>query len=551
MTVGNTFLPFEGHNKERRLGIYWTEAEVHAVRDEGIRLQRAGNISSISELFHLAQATVLPPDRQRKVTTTAKIQWFVSAIRAIRRQRKLAGVTKGAKYKPAATQVTPWLDRASEGEPETVKRVQWNDAEKRQLCECIARLQAHLTRDELSKAKPRDALFRAQEIVLPPERRRQNIEAKSFANWYETGMHAARLTLRHELELEAAKQETPAPAAAPATPLKPTQTPKRSIDEGRDYSGEGAVRWTTMEKARIARQVNRWRSEGDTRALSRLVIEAQELVLDIDRRRSIPSIQSGTTGGYLEKLIAHGTANEWLLPADPPPAEAEPEPQAAEPEAQAEPQQAVQAAQAPEPATGHLPPTQPPRALSAAAQAFGATVMRALDDLLAVHAQSVMHNIAERMSAMAAITSQQIAQQIEQSMRATVHKIVEAELGPVSAPAMDMEYPEVPAAPEAAAEPQPEAERVRLLKVDVVGLNNGSMEQQVKTAINGGADLRFFDPDSGTYAPHRGRHCIMITQRVPHSLKFKIKAAGISPIYVKSTAGHVIQAIEELQRAAA
>jgi hypothetical protein len=111
-------------------------------------------------------------------------------------------------------------------------------------------------------------------------------------------------------------------------------------------------------------------------------------------------------------------------------------------------------------------------------------------------------------------------------------------------------------APPAAPEPQPEheaeADRVRLVKVDVVGLNHGGMEQQVRSAINGGADLRFFDPDiKNGYAPHRGRHCILVIGRIPHSIKEKAKSAGVEPIYVKSTPGHVIHAIEELQRAEA
>jgi len=83
----------------------------------------------------------------------------------------------------------------------------------------------------------------------------------------------------------------------------------------------------------------------------------------------------------------------------------------------------------------------------------------------------------------------------------------------------------------------------------VVGLINGSMEQEVRGAFNGMTDLRFFDPDSkNTYAPHRGRHCVIVAERIPHTLKHKIKAAGVEPIYVKRTPGHVIHAIEELHR---
>lgn len=145
-------------------------------------------------------------------------------------------------------------------------------------------------------------------------------------------------------------------------------------------------------------------------------------------------------------------------------------------------------------------------------------------------------------------------------MRETVHKIVEVELGgPVSAPSEAAAPPaalaETPAPTAAGAAPaappsEPAHDERRVLKVDVVGLNNGTQEQQVRAAFNGNTDLRFFDPDTQAgYAPHRGRHCIMLTHRVPHALKAKIKAARVDPIYVRPTVGHVVHAIEELHRA--
>src|SRR5207244_197783 len=72
------------------------------------------------------------------------------------------------------------------------------------------------------------------------------------------------------------------------------------------------VKWTTHEKALVARQVKCWQDAGDKRVLSRLIIEAQELVLEADRRRPATSIQTGATK-HNDTMIADGLANLWLL----------------------------------------------------------------------------------------------------------------------------------------------------------------------------------------------------------------------------------------------
>ena len=348
---------------------------------------------------------------------------------------------------------------------------------------------------------------------------------------------------------------------APPPPPRKKPEPRKSLDEGRDYSRPGhLVKWTTLEKARVARMVKHWLDAGDTRVLSRLFIEAQELVLDADRRRPVGSLQQATTGGKLQAQYEEGLQNIWLIPEDeklPTDVQQDAEAEAERIEAmamfdpeQAAATQAARAAEAAQATEATTPPPTPNRTISEAAKVFGETVMGALDDLLRVHTETVLREMYSKLSAMASQTSQEIAAQIERGMRATVHQIVEAELGgPVSTPD-DVPASAPAAVPAAATTPEPEPTPApRALKVDVVGLNNGSMEQRVREAFNGNTDLRFFDPDTKNgYAPHRGRHCVMITQRVPHMLKHKMKAAGVEPIYVKSTAGHVIHAIEELHR---
>jgi len=333
---------------------------------------------------------------------------------------------------------------------------------------------------------------------------------------------------------------------APPPPPRKKPEPRKSLDEGREYSRPGhLVKWTTLEKARVARVVKHWRDAGDTRVLSRLFIEAQELVLDAERRRPIPSLQQATTGGKLQAQYDDGLQNIWLIPADEKLPASLTEPAEAAPAEQTETAEPTPTAE-----TISAPPTITPstatRTLSEAAKVFGETVMGALDDLLKVHTETVLGAVYAKLSAMASQTSLEIAAQIEKGMRQTVHRIVEAELGgPIAPPAEP-----ATAAAVAPAIQEPEAAPARVLKVDVVGLINGAHEQQVRAAFNGDTELRFFDPDSRNgYAPHRGRHCVVVAERIPHTLKSKIKAAGVEPIYVKRTAGHVIHAIEELQRA--
>jgi hypothetical protein len=383
---------------------------------------------------------------------------------------------------------------------------------------------------------PLAAVMIAQRAVLPKHRRRDE----------ESVQHSLAPSGAGAKYLEEARKLLPEPLPEAPKPERRKPAPRVKLDAGRNYARQpgSVIRWTAMEKARVARWIKQQRDAGDTRALSRLIIEAQEVVLDVDRRRPIASIQAGGAAGSEDRdglngrMYQEGLTKLWLLPA-------EPEVQAPTEETPATPETFQEAAQA------EAAPTASPvrrEGLSEAARAFGETVMDALDKLLAVHTDTLLTAVYAKLSAAAADTSAQIAAQIERGLRDTVHKIIEVELGPVGpstageAPAPDPSLVQAPA---------PEEESpVKRLKVDVVGLHTGSMEQEVRQAINGHADLRFIPPEArGGFAPHKGRHCIVVTQRIPHALKHKIKAAGIEPIYVKSTPGHVIHAIEELHRA--
>jgi hypothetical protein len=408
------------------------------------------------------------------------------------------------------------------------------------------------------------ALEKAQRSALPKARHHDEDDIRRMI-WRAS-------TKKYIEEARALPPEKRAEIAPPPPPRK-APLPRPRLDEGRDYDRQPGrlIKWTTLEKARVARQVNQWRAAGDTRPLSRLIIEAQELVIERDRRRPIRSIQvAAQPGGLNDRMLAEGTANEWLL-TDPQAAAAIQAPATtaapattttntaapattaapAEPSPIAAPQGA-EAAHAPTP----LPHT--PNALSDAARAFGEVVMGALDNLLAVHTETLMREVYARMSAamsaQAEATSRQIAEQtaamVERGMRETVHRIVEAELGgPVAPPPVTTETPAQQQAAAPAPTPEPETPRSKVLRVDVVGLVGNNISE-VRSAFNGNTDLRFIDPDQlNGWAPHKGRHVVCATKWIPHKSKDKLRAAGVRPINVTGSVGTVIHAIEELHRA--
>ncbi len=350
-------------------------------------------------------------------------------------------------------------------------------------------------------------LEKAQRRALPKARHRdpESLKKSAWTNAPKYVEKARALTPEQRAEI-----------APPPVPRKPP-APRGKLDEGRDYSKPGHnVKWTTLEKARVARQVDTFKAAGDKRVLGRLIIEAQELVIESDRRRPVNSIRQG--GPYNDRMMEEGHANEWLLDEVDEQRKAEAE-TVMEMVAARSPENAAESEQG----RGASEPTdEAPRALSEAARAFGDTVMTALDKLLAAHAESIF----AKFSAMASTTSAQIAARIEQGMRETVHRIVEAELGgPVNAAA-------------------------RRLRVDVFGFPNKLDWSRVQSAFNGQTDLRFINPDDARrYVPEHGSRVLLLTERIPPAVLNSIEAAGITPTVVKSSTGEVIEAIKALHQA--
>lgn len=193
------------------MGVFWTQGEKEAITAEGVRLLRAGKATSIKGAFAEAQAA-LPKHRRRVISTTAKVPWFAEALKAAQSEPEAHG---NSIQQSIAPPIAPAPENEPQGEPASRPKIFWNSREKKQLCAVAAQL---LT--DLQANGPRDALEKAQLIALTPDRRRRKIHTMtSVADWYPSGLQAARAArLNREAEAEAeSKQAADAAAVAAAS----------------------------------------------------------------------------------------------------------------------------------------------------------------------------------------------------------------------------------------------------------------------------------------------------------------------------------------------
>jgi hypothetical protein len=394
---------------------------------------------------------------------------------------------------------------------------------------------------------PLTVITRAARAALPRERLR---DAEGYAKSAKSTTFHEYVTKARQLTPEQLEAIVPPPQKHSSTEEATSQS---DVSDERGYRNKysragTAVRWTTLEKARIARQVNQWRAAGDMRALTRLIIEAQEIVIEHDRRRPIASIQT-CAGAKISRLLEEGTHNEWLLVNE----EAAAAQKAAQEAALLQPahagvcatDEAIQDhAQAPGINMAPTPAPGESHTLTAAAAAFGAAVSAALDKLLAAHTEAILERVCARFESTAATASAALAAQIERGMRDTVHRIVENELGgPVSAP-----FPAEGPTPRPVITEEAPKERAPQLRVDVVGLI-GQQITEVKSAFNGDTDLRFVDADQvDAWQPSARRHVVCWVKFHSHKVDNKLKQSGLKPIRVNGGVGTIIHAIDELRR---
>jgi hypothetical protein len=351
----------------------------------------------------------------------------------------------------------------------------------------------------------------------------------------------------------------PAPAPIERKARKPRGKAAGTGDRRPAEAAGSLVRWTSREWCLVARAAQWVAQQSPSLSLAKQVNEAQVWTLPADRLRPYSAlVQSFNTRKDGQRVLAlklaDGLANAWTVntvPFNPPGSEpektavAEAIEELASPPVGAVPETARGPGLSAAPATGGALPS----SLSVAAQAFGATMMQALDALLSTHTQHLLGQVNERIGLMAQETGSQVAAMIEAAMRRTVHSMVEQELGgPVSPPVPPADEP---ASVDAVPIPGEAPPRMRL-KVDVVGTINPPVRVQVRDAFaNTDVDLRFFEGSHhDRYTPDPARHCIFMSKRSSHGLFEKLKKYKVKPIYVEPSAGVITHAIEELQRSA-
>lgn len=409
-----------------------------------------------------------------------------------------------------------------------------------------------------------EALRKGMRLALHRSRWRPDPELRSMAGqahrliaFHEAMKKAEKLSEREREKYRSVNIELPVVDEPPFDPASTRSVfgPKPKGQTTKDekvYTGD--IRWNDREKALLARRVLYWQQQGNKRPLSRLYIEAQEIELPPERRRSrggLYQANGANAAPSLSDYLAQGKAHLGLIvgvPFDPAraayeePAAPAPAPAPVEPEPVAAPPPPPEPPQAPEPVQATTPPTPVRSSIAEAAKAFGDTVMGALERLLTAHEAALMSQVQERLDGIALSLAGTIAAQLRGAVASTVQRTIEQELGgPVAAP--------VEAPPPPPPEPEPEqASKVRPPGIDVIGLPHTGQQQIVKDHCNGHVDLRFIHKGARTswhYEPHN-RMVVLINERVPHKVSNKIKTSGVRVALARPTAESVIKAVESL-----
>lgn len=401
----------------------------------------------------------------------------------------------------------------------------------------------------------------------------------------------------HDLP-EASAPPAPAPkaeraprAAKAPKPQKPAKEPRYKMPEPPKREDGTLVRWTSREWALIARSA-RWVAERQPELpLYAQVAEAQAWTLPVDRQRAVTGITQSfyaRGGTWLAQQLKEGLDHGWTIntvPFTPPGSVPEPrgimpelpslkaerERLAAEATATTQAAEAAEAASAVTSALNAPPPgpiaPAPAGSLAEACNAFAAHMMAGLGTLLETHTRIMAGRFEEKIES--TVTS--LAAILESGMRKAVHAMVSAELGGDVAPPPgkpdtsspvngtgSVEFIDIERERRADSgvgfrtEPtdsEPAPEPLKRIKIDIVGVPNGALASQIRSELPPNVDARIFEPTSSSaYVPHKGRHCIMLIHKIPHSLSRKVKAAGVEPIYVKPTVFYVTHAVDELVR---
>jgi len=386
------------------------------------------------------------------------------------------------------------------------------------------------------------ALFAAQDQVFPPERR------KVWGHTFEVVASSMATPIIDRLRAEYRKAND-LPLQPPARPTKKEER-KALAQEQRDRaklrrSYRGRHLWTVREWALIARCIDDMTANGDTRGDSSKIIDAQDLVLPIERRRPIDSIYNSQSrkGSKQAEHLAQGRAYVWTLAEDlaatghaPQVTEfiAEPEPEVVVPEP------TVVEPQAPTPTESPI--------VSPFAAEFGRQMGLMVEQLLSAQRQSLLDTMTARANAMIEQVASAVTRNIHTTIGDAVHRLIEAELGgPVQAPAQAHSEPAAPANGTGRHNPHPTSpDRPKRIAIDVVGLI-GAQVTEVQDAFRNdpSIDLRFIPADFAGRTATR-ENVISVTKFVSHEAERKAEKYGSNLVRVNGAAPSVIEAVRQL-----
>lgn len=383
-----------------------------------------------------------------------------------------------------------------------MKLVRWNPAERQQLA---PRLAFFVDDKGLSLGR---AACEAQKKLPKARQRTESVLLKM-------AMPSGYSSVLRNMLVEGRRMRREEQAA------KPTRTP----------TGKFAKR-TPTEWRLLARRVWHWRTTGQIKEgdpLSSVLHRAEAIELPPERRKPLARLQKTVPTSRIELERAHGTVHLIDdIPFDPnrtsyddAPATASESPTVA----------------APAPVEVQIAPA----TIASPGAAFAAMVAPAIDALIARHNAESFERIREHMARAVQTMGAQLSAMLEQGMQATVHRIIEAELGAL--PSIGSAAASVTAPAPA---PTPAAPR---LAVDVVGGTTGAQREVIKKTFNGSLDVQFVDAlRFEDYTPSPERHVVFIPSRNPVSaaMSDKLRRAGVKPRLSKPTATHIVDVIRGL-----
>lgn len=434
-------------------------------------------------------------------------------------------------------------------------RIRWQDEWTPVMAACVELLR------ENPSLPMEDAVLAVQELVVGRKRIRKRAHIHASIH---KGVHRPYLEAVQAMTDAERRALLPAVARKTATPRKPPGPRRPTEARVHDMPGptpeiramraayKGGAHWSDDDIARLAAEMlELQKSTPYLRSEFSRLVEAQDRVFTkVTDRRAPGGLSKDWYGTGRTKKRIHEAMKRLREGAEVPPL---PQPT---PAAQA-------AAQASAPPRDDVPRVAP-QVLE-----FATTLAYALDKLLTQQAQASEAKMQEKLAVMLADALQVVQQRtlelgerlsqvvvngtaglaervstsvtsgIQEKLGEVVHKLMEAELGPISALPV-VEDPQDPRVLELA-----EQSRQRIA-IDVLGLN-GTAAAAVSDALRGRDDLdvRFIDPERGKRASFRG-NVIAVTKFLAHSTTGRLQRSGANVINVGGAAQSVIAAINNL-----